>query len=111
MLQKSKGIFLLLLAMLFWLFAPAQQELRIRFMNQYEDPVTRFTLETATGTLNFKTDKEGYATIAIQPDEKVKLSASKYEPVSFSYNELPENKVLVVKKEFSWKDLLNPMYY
>ncbi len=111
MIQQFKGFLLVLIGFMLFMPVIAQQDVRVRFLNQYEGPVTEFTLETSAGNKDYITDKEGYASVSLQPGEKAVLKAADHDTTSFSIDQLPENKTVVVKKHFSWKDLLNPMFY
>jgi membrane-associated protein len=110
MIQKNKGFLLLLIVIMNWLPA-ATQPVRVRFLNQYESPVKEIFLVTSSGSQQYATDKEGYASISLNPDELVQVTASLHDSASFVYRQLPENKTVTLSKEFSWKDLLNPMFY
>lgn len=110
MIQKNKGFLLLLMIIMNWLPAVAQP-VRIRFLNQYESPVKEIFLVTASGAQQYATDKEGYASVSLNPDERVQVTATLHDSTTFVYRQLPENKTVTLSKEFSWKDLLNPMFY
>ncbi len=111
MIQKIKGALLLLTGLLMILPLLAQQEVRLRFLNQYEGTVEQFSLESASGSRSYQTDKDGYAMVTLQPDETVRLVAASHDTTSFSLAQVAENNTVTVKKHFTWKDLLNPMFY
>jgi membrane-associated protein len=89
----------------------AQSDLRLKIIDQYESPAGEFSLQSASGAATYTTDKEGYATIKILADEELVLIAEAHDTTRFVYSKLPAEKILVVRKDFSYKDLLNPMFY
>ncbi|MFD2527943.1 DedA family protein [Flavihumibacter stibioxidans] len=111
MINKFKGVLVLLIGLLPWLTVAAQQEVRVRFLNQYESPVKTVSIQAGGVTGEYVTDDEGYAIIKVAADETVQVSAENYEAGTFVFRQLPENKTVVLTKIFTWKDLLNPMFY
>ena len=111
MRQIGKGILTELIGVCSWMNTQAQAELKIRVVDQYESPVSVFTLKTDKGIQDYNTNKEGYAIIQALPGEKLELTAATYDTVDFIYEQLPVEKSVVLHKDFTWKDLLNPMFY
>lgn len=111
MKKKCKSAWILIVTVLFVLQANAQQEVKLRVIDQYESPVASFSLQTKAGEQSYSANKEGYATVQLVPDEKVRLLADAHDTVEFVYQQLTPEKVVVVHKFFHWKDMLNPMFY
>lgn len=111
MRQFGKGTVVVLLALLFCLDLGAQDTLRIRFIDQYESAAGEFRLVTGTDGKTYTTDKEGYADVVLLAGEKVQVTSELHDSTSFVYEQLPAEKVVVLQKQFSYKDLLNPMFY
>lgn len=111
MRQFGKGSVVVLLALLCCFDLGAQDTVRIRFIDQYESAAGEFRLVTGTETKTYTTDKEGYAEVVLLAGEKVQVTSELHDSTSFVYEQLPPEKVVLLQKQFSYKDLLNPMFY
>lgn len=111
MRQIGKGILVGILSVCSWVTVNAQAQLKIRVIDQYESTVTDFDLVTASGKQAYTTNKEGYADIQVLPGETVRITAAAYDSTSFIFDSLPAEKVVILHKDFTWKELLNPMFY
>jgi membrane-associated protein len=89
----------------------AQTDLRLKIIDQYESPAGEFSVQATGGTTNYTTDKEGFATIKILAGEEVVITAEAHDTTRFVYAKLSAEKTVVLRKDFSYKDLLNPMFY
>lgn len=111
MINKCKGFLVLLIGLLPWFAASAQQDVRVRFLNQYEAPLKAVDISAGGAVKQYATDDDGYANINVGAEEAVQVSAEDHEGTGFVFQQLPENKTVILKKNFTWKDLLNPMFY
>ncbi|HRN58031.1 MAG TPA: VTT domain-containing protein [Agriterribacter sp.] len=89
----------------------AQEEVKFQILNQYEE-----TLNAATFTINGNTnehlaDENGYFTIVAEPSDMVTISRSGYNDFLSSITEIKKGVSITLHKKFSWKDLVNPMFY
>ncbi len=89
----------------------AQQELKVRVLNQYESSVGQFTLIQGQESKEFVADKEGHVLLPLDSLQEVLITAPMYDTLRFSYAGLSADKTVVMEKSFEWKDLLNPMFY
>ncbi len=81
-------------------------------LNQYESAPETVELITSKGTSVYTPAREGLVQVAIDDStELVQVTAPHHDTLQFRYSELPAGKKLVLQKYFTWKDLLNPMFY
>lgn len=109
--MMNKVPFLLFALLFSGLFATAQQQVKLRVINQYESSVGQFNLIQGEDTKEFVADKEGFVTLDIDTTASFQIAAPLHDTTSFVYSQLSAAKTVVMKKEFTWKDLLNPMFY
>ncbi|GAO42923.1 DedA family protein [Flavihumibacter petaseus NBRC 106054] len=88
-----------------------QEEHRIQLINQYESAVGQFQLHGPAGIRDFTTDQDGFVTIPIDTAVEYTVTAAAHDTLKFRYSELGEGRKVKMVKPFSWKDLLNPMFY
>ncbi|WP_208025463.1 DedA family protein [Niastella caeni] len=91
--------------------AMAQQQIRIQCTNQYETPLSTITVAIAGQTNEYKTDKSGITTITVMPADSLTITSAHHEPLTVATASLKDNDVITLNKKFTWKDLLNPMFY
>ena len=109
---RMKFCFLLLMGIVGVLVAGAQSTVPIRLLNQYEGSIGAFTLSTASTSTVLEANKEGYVSLQIDTTTDYTITAPAHDTVRFVYSRLPAGKKeLIVQKLFTWKDLLNPMFY
>lgn len=106
-----KRLIFLLLNVLTVSGAMAQQQIRIQCTNQYEAPVGKITVAIAGQTTEYNVDNLGFATINVAPADSMTITAANHEPHTVAIASLKETEPIVLEKKFSWKDLLNPMFY
>jgi membrane-associated protein len=106
-----KRLIFLLLNVLAVSGAMAQQQIRIQCTNQYEAPVGKITVAIAGQTTAYTVDNLGFATINVTPGDSMTITAVNHEPHTVAIASLKETGPIVLQKKFSWKDLLNPMFY
>ncbi|MDI3322164.1 DedA family protein [Pinibacter soli] len=92
-------------------FSFAQKEITLQFLNQYETPLKKVSVENAGKTNEYAPDKAGFAVVNVDPSSPVTVTSHDHENVVLSANELTDKKIVQLHKIFSWKDLLNPMFY
>lgn len=104
---------LLLIILLSFMFyaAGAQQLVKLRVFNQYEAPVGQFSVMEYGKTTNYTNSGSGVVDITISEADTVLFSANGYSDKKISIASLRNNDIVVLKKLFSWKDLVNPMFY
>jgi membrane-associated protein len=106
-----KRLIFLLLNVLAVSAAMAQQQIRIQSTNQYETPVSPITVTIAGQATTYTTDKLGFTTISVNPADSLVITSPYHKPLVVPAGSLKENAVITMEKKFTWKDLLNPMFY
>jgi len=89
----------------------AQQEIEVKCMNQYEELLKEVTVTNGGRDTIYQTDSRGIAHITVNPSDSIVISLHGYAPVTTNIRLLTEKPAVHLKKDFSWKDLLNPMFY
>jgi membrane-associated protein len=85
----------------------AQDSIRIKVVNQYEAPVGKFVFNQK----EYQTGADGYAVVESVSVDSVVFSGENYDQITIGRELLTEGKIISLKKKFTWKDLLNPMFY
>lgn len=85
----------------------AQQQVKIIVINQYEAPVDGFTVN---GT-EYKTSKDGSVTITVPVADSAAFRGKEYPVTKIAVSDLKDGATITIKKKFTWKDLVNPMFY
>lgn len=85
----------------------AQKQVNVRVFNQYEAPADKFTADG----VEYATTKDGTITITINATDSVTFAGKEYEAKKYAVADLKEGFTVELHKQFTWKDLLNPMFY
>ena len=85
--------------------------LRLTIQNQYEASVGEATITIVSSGNKFITDKDGHLVIPGSKNDAVRIEHNGYDSAAVSLQKITKENVLKVKKNFSWKDLLTPMFY
>lgn len=91
-------------------FAQAE-EVGFQVINQYEETLNSITLTHNGNTTEYFANDSGFLSVKGQPSDSVVISRDGYSSFSSSIATLKAKKVITLSKDFSWKDLLNPMFY
>lgn len=84
------------------------QEVKLRVFNQYEAPVGAFEVNG----ISCNTTADGFATIPIAIGaDSVVFSGKEYPATAIAVSELKAGATITLRKQFTWKDILNPMFY
>jgi len=89
----------------------SQDSIRLKIWDQYEAPVDKFTVTNAGTSHEYKTDPLGFATIFVNRDDSLVLTGDEYKTTRVSSATLKNDDTVLMKKDFTWKDLVNPMFY
>jgi membrane-associated protein len=87
--------------------AYAQQQVKITVLNQYEAPVDFFRVDGK----EYRTSKDGSVTVTKPVADSALFSGNEYPAINIAVRELKEGAVITIRKKFTWKDLVNPMFY
>lgn len=87
----------------------AQDSTTIILTNQYKQEVENATLRI--GNANYVSNKKGSTTIPNLVGDSVTIIKNGYQIKTISLKEITATKEIKLSKEFSWTDLLTPMFY
>ena len=103
-----KNGLVIFLVMILTTAVKAQDTLKLKLQNQYETGVGKFQLQ---GKL-YETNKEGLVTVDTDFNTGIiQLDAEGYQPLKIDPAKLKKGDIVVMQKNFTWKDILNPMFY
>jgi len=85
----------------------AQQEVKIRVINQYEAPVKTFTVNG----VEYTSSKDGSVIIALPETDTLTFSSKEYPETKVARSSVTVGTDVLINKKFTWKDVLNPMFY
>ena len=91
----------------FFSSAVAQQPVKVKVINQYEAPVDNFTVQG----IAYKTSQDGTVTIPIAAIDSLVFAGAEYAATKIAVADLKEGATISIQKKFTWKDLINPMFY
>jgi len=102
---------LLLTGMFFLLnvFATRAQEIKSQVKDQYEDAVTEATIRAIPSGKETLSDSVGNFSIIINAGDSLFVSKDGFETRTIDPAKI--TKEVVLNKDFTWKDLLNPIFY
>ena len=88
----------------------AQDTTKIYLLNQYKQKVKEAAV--IIGDRHYTSDKEGIVIINnVTGIDSIAIMHAGYKSKNFSYKDAIIKKELILQKEFSWTDLLTPMFY
>jgi membrane-associated protein len=87
--------------------ATAQRQVNVRVFNQYEAPADKFTVDG----VEYKTTKDGTITIMLAAADSITFAGKEYDTKKYAAADLIEGMTVELYKQFTWKDILNPMFY
>ncbi len=89
----------------------AQDEIKVQFLNQYEEGISDVVVSQAGKDTIYTPDEAGFANIIITNTDSVTISAEGFSTITTNPEAIKAKPVLHLQKNFTWKDLLNPMFY
>lgn len=101
----------LLVAVLMATTLHAQEELNVQFVNQYQEALTSVSVTNNGKDSLYQTDEKGFVVLKLQSADSIRADLPGYKTITTDITSLKEKPVITLKKEFTWKDLLNPMFY
>lgn len=88
-------------------YANAQSKFILQ--NQYEEVLDSVTV-TINGT-TYLTDNDGGVILDISNTDTLNITADGHKATAVAVAKVPADKKVTVKRKFTWKDILNPMFY
>lgn len=108
MMKRFLGI---VVCFVFVTTAMAQEQVNVQFINQYEEPITNILISNGGKDTIYTTDEKGWAPISVNADAPVIINLNGYSTYSTTVAAIKEKSTVTLHKNFTWKDLLNPMFY
>ena len=102
-------ILLIVIGFLFLNIANGQDSITVKFKNQYKSEAKNITISLKGNT--FLPDEKGTLILPINKTDTFQVSGKDYAIQRFSFANIEEDNIVTVKKKFTWKDLLTPMFY
>ena len=88
------------------------RQVRIRLINQYEASAGKFTLVQQGASTAYEPQRDGSCLIEIADGaDSLLLQPENHQPRTIAARGLEDGTVITMHKQFSWKDLVNPMFY
>jgi membrane-associated protein len=107
MKTRLMQVWMMLIAVIGMNNLSAQKQVNVRVFNQYEAPADKFTVDG----VEYATTKDGTITLTINGSDSVTFAGKEYEPKKYAVADLKDGMTVDLYKVFTWKDLLNPMFY
>ena len=89
----------------------AQEKISIKINDQYEARIDSVLVENGGIATWYATDHMGNAIITYNPADSVIFSAPSHGRTALAGPTLEKDLLVTIKKDFNWKDLVNPMFY
>ncbi|MBP9098757.1 MAG: VTT domain-containing protein [Ferruginibacter sp.] len=89
--------------------ASAQDSIRVNLLNQYKQQVADATIDV--NNVIYTSGKDGSVSILAAGTDSITITKEGYSVQRASVNEIRQGKEVLMNKEFSWTDLLTPMFY
>jgi membrane-associated protein len=83
------------------------QPVLVKVQNQYEAPVDNFTLNGK----DYVSSQNGTVTLDLPSVDSVTFEGSEYNATRIAVADIKKSSLVTLKKRFTWKDILNPMFY
>ena len=104
----KKGLLFLLTILLFQ-FAKSQDSISIKFKNQYKAEAKNITVSVAGN--NYIGNDKAVVTLPNLVSDSFKVAGEDYASSTFKITDADKDGIITLKKKFTWKDLLTPMFY
>ena len=89
--------------------AIGQDSITVKFKNQYKSEAKNITV--SFNEKNYTPDEKGVMTFPLNAADTFSISGEDYDAQKILLSNIGEDKIITVKKKFTWKDLLTPMFY
>ena len=86
-----------------------QDSVTVKFKNQYKSDAKNIAVSFLGVT--YMPNEKAVLTLPLNKVDSLSVSGKDYKPAKFSLANLSEDNIITVKKKFTWKDLLTPMFY
>lgn len=104
-----RKIFLLPVFFLIFQNVKSQDSITVKIKNQYKADVKDVTV--SLNGVNLVVLEKATVILPKKAGVTFEVSGKDYEPFKFTIQSVDKNDVITIKKKFTWKDLLTPMFY
>ena len=104
-----KKSLLFLFTFLLFQIAKSQDSISIKFKNQYKSEAKNITVLFAGN--NFVTDDKATVKLPKNAGDSLVVEGTDYASATFRIADADKDGIITLKKKFTWKDLLTPMFY
>jgi membrane-associated protein len=87
------------------------QKVKLKILDQYESKVAALQMRSNGVVTELTTVEDGMFALSVPAADSITFTAKGYTTTTLSVKELKEGAILHLHKQFSWKDLINPMFY
>ena len=87
----------------------SQYLITVKFKNQYKAEAKKIIVSFKG--INYTPDDKAILTLSLNKTDSFIVSGNDYNMQQFSLSNMAEDNIITVKKKFTWKDLLTPMFY
>lgn len=106
-----KRLLCILTVLIAGLAVSSQEKIRLKINDQYESRIDSVLVVNGSNSTWYKSDPEGRVEITYNPADSLIFSAANHHPTAVAASSLETDTLVTVKKKFTWKDLVNPMFY
>jgi membrane-associated protein len=110
-MKKIYHSFFVFIFLLFLPFLVQSKAVKIKVVNQYEASVARLSFTQNGKSTDMLLASDGSCVIEVTGIDSVVLKAENYRDLSVQAAGLTDGATIAMYKKFSWKDLVNPMFY
>ncbi|GMV78496.1 MAG: hypothetical protein AMXMBFR79_16270 [Chitinophagaceae bacterium] len=111
-MKKIIALFVLCLCTTTFIIAQATHDtLTLKIQNQYQAEVSEVSVTVINSGKTFTTNERGLVTIEANANDSLQLSKKKYTSTTIAVNQINAKKGIEFKKQFTWTDLITPMFY
>jgi hypothetical protein len=89
----------------------ANNDVNIVLQNQYNAKAKTAVVHVNNDTTTHIPDVNGAVILNTSVTDTIHISGDEYVSTSVAVKDIQTNNIITVKKKFSWKDLLTPMFY
>ena len=87
----------------------SQDSITVKFKNQYKAEAKKIVVFFKG--INYTPDDKAVLTVPLNKTDSLIVSGNDYNIQHFSLSNIEADNIITVKKKFTWKDLLTPMFY
>jgi membrane-associated protein len=101
----------LLIGLFSVLAVSAQEQISIKINDQYESRLDSVKVENNGAFAWYKPDNKGMIVLTYNPADSLIFSSPGFATTTVAGPGLTKDMLVTVRKDFTWKDLVNPMFY